>query len=75
MGEVATCLATLAGLLVAARAQPFTGCCSFDEPFSSCGYTQSVDDDLNWNQVHTLVKPSSDPWMPSDNQFYGYLIW
>uniref|UniRef100_A0A452HQ85 Protein tyrosine phosphatase receptor type M n=1 Tax=Gopherus agassizii TaxID=38772 RepID=A0A452HQ85_9SAUR len=39
--------------------------CSFDEPFSSCGYSQSDDDDLNWDQVNTLLKPSSDPWMPS----------
>uniref|UniRef100_A0A8D0L2L5 protein-tyrosine-phosphatase n=1 Tax=Sphenodon punctatus TaxID=8508 RepID=A0A8D0L2L5_SPHPU len=43
----------------------FTGSCSFDEPFTSCGYSQSDDDDLNWDQVNTLVKPSSDPWMPS----------
>ncbi|EMP33415.1 Receptor-type tyrosine-protein phosphatase mu, partial [Chelonia mydas] len=43
----------------------FTGGCSFDEPFSSCGYSQSDDDDLNWDQVNTLLKPSSDPWMPS----------
>uniref|UniRef100_A0A452HQU8 protein-tyrosine-phosphatase n=1 Tax=Gopherus agassizii TaxID=38772 RepID=A0A452HQU8_9SAUR len=34
-------------------------------PFSSCGYSQSDDDDLNWDQVNTLLKPSSDPWMPS----------
>uniref|UniRef100_A0A452HRM3 protein-tyrosine-phosphatase n=1 Tax=Gopherus agassizii TaxID=38772 RepID=A0A452HRM3_9SAUR len=44
--------------------QPNRGC-SFDEPFSSCGYSQSDDDDLNWDQVNTLLKPSSDPWMPS----------
>uniref|UniRef100_A0A452HQT1 protein-tyrosine-phosphatase n=1 Tax=Gopherus agassizii TaxID=38772 RepID=A0A452HQT1_9SAUR len=31
----------------------------------SCGYSQSDDDDLNWDQVNTLLKPSSDPWMPS----------
>uniref|UniRef100_A0A8B9DFC9 protein-tyrosine-phosphatase n=1 Tax=Anser cygnoides TaxID=8845 RepID=A0A8B9DFC9_ANSCY len=43
----------------------FTGCCTFDEPFSSCGYSQSDDDDLNWDQVNTLIKPSSDQWMPS----------
>uniref|UniRef100_A0A8D2LT00 protein-tyrosine-phosphatase n=1 Tax=Varanus komodoensis TaxID=61221 RepID=A0A8D2LT00_VARKO len=43
----------------------FTGGCSFDEPFASCGYSQSDDDDLNWDQVNTLVKPSSDPWMPT----------
>lgn len=42
-----------------------TGGCSFDEPFASCGYSQSDDDDLNWDQVNTLVKPSSDPWLPT----------
>ncbi|XP_064363300.1 receptor-type tyrosine-protein phosphatase mu isoform X7 [Dromaius novaehollandiae] len=65
MGKVGTCLVTLAGLLLAAGAQTFTGCCTFDEPFSSCGYSQSDDDDLNWDQVNTLIKPSSDQWMPS----------
>lgn len=47
----------------------FTGCCTFDEPFSSCGYSQSDDDDLNWDQVNTLIKPSSDQWMPSGWSF------
>ncbi|XP_060631042.2 receptor-type tyrosine-protein phosphatase mu isoform X4 [Anolis sagrei] len=65
MGKVATWLLTLAGLLLAARAETFTGGCSFDEPFTSCGYSQSEDDDLNWDQVNTLLKPSSDPWMPT----------
>ncbi|XP_075777075.1 receptor-type tyrosine-protein phosphatase mu isoform X8 [Pelodiscus sinensis] len=65
MGKVGTCLLTLAGLLLAAAAEPFTGGCSFDEPFSSCGYSQSDDDDLNWDQVNRPLKTSSDPWMPS----------
>nr|XP_020649140.1 receptor-type tyrosine-protein phosphatase mu isoform X12 [Pogona vitticeps] len=65
MGKVATCLLTLAGLFLGAGAETFTGGCSFDEPFTSCGYSQSDDDDLNWEQVNTLVKPSSDPWMPT----------
>ncbi|XP_034981896.2 receptor-type tyrosine-protein phosphatase mu isoform X14 [Zootoca vivipara] len=65
MGKVETCLLTLAGLLLAAAAETFTGGCSFDEPFASCGYSQSDDDDLNWDQVNTLVKPSSDPWLPT----------
>ncbi|XP_067403713.1 receptor-type tyrosine-protein phosphatase mu isoform X2 [Emydura macquarii macquarii] len=66
MGKVGTCLLTLAGLwLAAGAAEPFAGDCSFDEPFSSCGYSQSDDDDLNWDQVNTLLKPSTDPWMPS----------
>uniref|UniRef100_A0A8D0KGR4 protein-tyrosine-phosphatase n=1 Tax=Salvator merianae TaxID=96440 RepID=A0A8D0KGR4_SALMN len=65
MGKVETCFLTLAGLFLAAAAQTFTGGCSFDEPFTSCGYSQSDDDDLNWDQVNTLVKPSLDPWMPT----------
>ncbi|XP_065608109.1 receptor-type tyrosine-protein phosphatase mu isoform X7 [Cyrtonyx montezumae] len=65
MGKVGSCLVTLAGLLLAAGAQTFTGCCTFDEPFSTCGYSQSDDDDLNWDQVNTLTKPTSDQWMPS----------
>ncbi|KAJ7338695.1 hypothetical protein JRQ81_012597, partial [Phrynocephalus forsythii] len=65
MGKLATCLLTLVGLFLGARAETFTGGCSFDEPFTSCGYSQSDTDDLNWEQVNTLVKPSSDPWMPT----------
>ncbi|PKU47874.1 receptor-type tyrosine-protein phosphatase mu [Limosa lapponica baueri] len=30
--------------------QFLSGCCTFDEPLSSCGYSQSDDDDLNWDQ-------------------------
>lgn len=30
-----------------------------------CGYSQAEDDDFNWEQVNTLTKPTSDPWMPS----------
>jgi len=43
----------------------FTGCCTFDEPLSSCGYSQSDDDDLNWDQVNAPIKPSSGQGMPS----------
>uniref|UniRef100_A0A8C5Q440 protein-tyrosine-phosphatase n=1 Tax=Leptobrachium leishanense TaxID=445787 RepID=A0A8C5Q440_9ANUR len=39
--------------------------CSFDEPYQSCGYSQSEHNDFNWEQVNTLLKPPSDPWMPS----------
>uniref|UniRef100_A0A8C7EFK9 protein-tyrosine-phosphatase n=1 Tax=Nothoprocta perdicaria TaxID=30464 RepID=A0A8C7EFK9_NOTPE len=39
--------------------------CEWAEPFTSCGYSQSDDDDLNWDQVNTLIKPSTDQWMPS----------
>ncbi|RXM37046.1 Receptor-type tyrosine-protein phosphatase mu [Acipenser ruthenus] len=41
------------------------GDCSFDESYTTCGYSQAKDDDLDWEQVNTKVKPSSDPWMPS----------
>ncbi|XDV28358.1 hypothetical protein PO909_031685 [Leuciscus waleckii] len=40
------------------------GDCDFEKPFSSCGYTQGRDDDLDWEQVDTSEKPSLDPWMP-----------
>nr|XP_033789914.1 receptor-type tyrosine-protein phosphatase mu isoform X4 [Geotrypetes seraphini] len=62
MGKVVSCLLTLTGLfLLAAEAERLSGTCFFDEPISKCGYTQSEEDDLNWEQVNTRVKPSSDP--------------
>lgn len=65
MGKVASCLLTLAGLWLVAQGETFTGGCTFDEPFTSCGYSQSHEDDFNWDQVNTLIKPSSDPWLPT----------
>ncbi|XP_063307626.1 receptor-type tyrosine-protein phosphatase mu isoform X10 [Pelobates fuscus] len=66
MGKVfASCLLTLAGLLPAVAFETFSGSCSFDEPYQSCGYSQSEHNDFNWEQVNTLLKPPSDPWMPS----------
>ncbi|XP_038602132.1 receptor-type tyrosine-protein phosphatase mu isoform X10 [Tachyglossus aculeatus] len=65
MGRLGSWLATLAGLVLTARGDTFSGGCSFDEPFSTCGYSQADDDDFDWDQVNTLIKPSSDPWMPS----------
>lgn len=41
-----------------------TGDCDFQKPFSSCGYTQGRDDDLDWEQFDTSEKASLDPWMP-----------
>lgn len=41
-----------------------TGDCDFEKPFSSCGYTQGRDDDLDWEQFDTSEKASLDPWMP-----------
>ncbi|XP_018409252.1 PREDICTED: receptor-type tyrosine-protein phosphatase mu isoform X4 [Nanorana parkeri] len=66
MGKIfATCLLTLAGLLPAVAVGPYTGSCSFDEPYQSCGYSQWEHNDLNWEQVNTLRKPHTDSWMPS----------
>ncbi|XP_053324180.1 receptor-type tyrosine-protein phosphatase mu isoform X3 [Spea bombifrons] len=66
MGKVfASCLLTLAGLLPAVAFQTYSGSCSFDDPYQSCGYSQSEHNDFNWEQVNTLVKPPSDQWMPS----------
>ncbi|XP_063779571.1 receptor-type tyrosine-protein phosphatase mu isoform X9 [Pseudophryne corroboree] len=66
MGKVfASCLLTLAGLLPAVAIGPYSGSCSFDEPYQSCGYSQWEHNDLNWEQVNTLRKPHTDSWMPS----------
>ncbi|XP_055415571.1 receptor-type tyrosine-protein phosphatase mu isoform X1 [Bubalus kerabau] len=65
MSRLGTCLATLTGLLLTAAGDSFSGGCLFDEPYSTCGYSQAVDDEFNWEQVNTLTKPTSDPWMPS----------
>uniref|UniRef100_A0A3Q2HY11 protein-tyrosine-phosphatase n=1 Tax=Equus caballus TaxID=9796 RepID=A0A3Q2HY11_HORSE len=65
MRRLGTCLATLAGLLLTAAGEAFSGGCLFDEPYNTCGYSQAEDDDFNWEQVNTLTKPTSDPWMPS----------
>ncbi|XP_029446886.1 receptor-type tyrosine-protein phosphatase mu isoform X9 [Rhinatrema bivittatum] len=63
MGKVEIWLLTWAGLWLAAGAEMFSGSCSFDTSFSTCGYSQSEEDDLNWEQVNTLAKPPPDPGM------------
>ncbi|XP_068093299.1 receptor-type tyrosine-protein phosphatase mu isoform X3 [Hyperolius riggenbachi] len=67
MGKLfASCVLTLAGLLPAMAAGSYSGNCSFDEPYLSCGYSQWEHNDLNWEQVNTLLrKPHTDSWMPS----------
>ncbi|XP_075682527.1 receptor-type tyrosine-protein phosphatase mu isoform X4 [Rhinoderma darwinii] len=66
MGKVFTsCLLTLAGLLPAVAFGPYSGSCSFDDPFQSCGYSQLELNDLKWEQVNTLRRPHTDSWMPS----------
>uniref|UniRef100_A0AAZ3P715 Receptor-type tyrosine-protein phosphatase kappa n=1 Tax=Oncorhynchus tshawytscha TaxID=74940 RepID=A0AAZ3P715_ONCTS len=42
-----------------------TGDCEFDKPFAACGYSQGREDDLDWEQANTRVKPTADPWMPT----------
>ncbi|XP_069587175.1 receptor-type tyrosine-protein phosphatase mu isoform X8 [Ranitomeya imitator] len=66
MGKVFTsCLLTLAGLLPAVAFGPYSGSCTFDEPFQSCGYSQLELNDLKWEQMNTLRRPHTDSWMPS----------
>uniref|UniRef100_A0A672PLI1 protein-tyrosine-phosphatase n=1 Tax=Sinocyclocheilus grahami TaxID=75366 RepID=A0A672PLI1_SINGR len=49
---------------------PFvSGDCDFEKPFSSCGYSQGRDDDLDWEQIDTSEKPSLDPWVPPGSAF------
>uniref|UniRef100_A0A672PS12 protein-tyrosine-phosphatase n=1 Tax=Sinocyclocheilus grahami TaxID=75366 RepID=A0A672PS12_SINGR len=43
--------------------------CDFEKPFSSCGYSQGRDDDLDWEQIDTSEKPSLDPWVPPGSAF------
>ncbi|XP_059357007.1 receptor-type tyrosine-protein phosphatase mu-like isoform X2 [Carassius carassius] len=56
-------------VLVSARAQVFKGDCDFKKPFSSCGYTQGRDDELDWEQMDTSERPSLDPWVPPGSAF------
>ena len=42
-----------------------SGDCNFERPYSSCGYSQGRDDDLDWEQANTLEKPPTDQWMPT----------
>ncbi|MBN3307031.1 PTPRM phosphatase, partial [Amia calva] len=46
-----------------------TGDCNFENSYVTCGYSQAKDDDLDWEQVNTKEKPSSDPWIPSGSAF------
>lgn len=49
--------------------QPFfffsSGDCNFERPYSECGYSQGKDDDFDWEQVNTKLRPSTDPWVPA----------
>uniref|UniRef100_A0A8C1PAC9 Protein-tyrosine-phosphatase n=1 Tax=Cyprinus carpio TaxID=7962 RepID=A0A8C1PAC9_CYPCA len=50
-------------LLQELKVQMSVGDCDFKKPFSSCGYTQGRDDELDWEQIDTSEKPSLDPWV------------
>ncbi|XP_016362888.1 receptor-type tyrosine-protein phosphatase mu-like, partial [Sinocyclocheilus anshuiensis] len=69
MDKLFAFLFTAIGVLVSARAQVFKGDCDFEKPFSSCGYSQGRDDDLDWEQINTSEKPSLDPWVPPGSAF------
>ncbi|KAA0705114.1 Receptor-type tyrosine-protein phosphatase mu [Triplophysa tibetana] len=40
--------------------------CLSERSYSVCGYSQGKDDDLDWEQMNTRQKPSSDSWVPTD---------
>uniref|UniRef100_A0A8C2IIB6 Receptor-type tyrosine-protein phosphatase kappa n=1 Tax=Cyprinus carpio TaxID=7962 RepID=A0A8C2IIB6_CYPCA len=56
-------------LLQELKVQMSVGDCDFKKPFSSCGYTQGRDDELDWEQIDTSEKPSLDPWVPPGSAF------
>uniref|UniRef100_A0A8C6UHD6 protein-tyrosine-phosphatase n=1 Tax=Neogobius melanostomus TaxID=47308 RepID=A0A8C6UHD6_9GOBI len=47
----------------------FAGDCNFEKPLAACGYSQGRDDDLDWEQINSREKSSTDPWMPSGSAF------
>ncbi|XP_031415704.2 receptor-type tyrosine-protein phosphatase mu-like isoform X5 [Clupea harengus] len=69
MDKVVICFFAAASLLVSVRGQMFKGDCNFERPYSSCGYSQGRDDDLDWEQANTLEKPPTDQWMPTGSAF------
>nr|XP_057917303.1 receptor-type tyrosine-protein phosphatase mu-like isoform X5 [Doryrhamphus excisus] len=69
MDKVLPCWLAAITLLLSAEGEVFKGDCNFAKPLAACGYSQGRDDDLDWEQVNTRDKPSSDPWMPSGSAF------
>ncbi|XP_070988162.1 receptor-type tyrosine-protein phosphatase mu-like [Oncorhynchus clarkii lewisi] len=69
MDKVMHGLLAAISLLVSIRGQVYKGDCDFDKPFAACGYSQGREDDLDWEQANTRVKPTADPWMPTDSAF------
>ncbi|XP_042164113.1 receptor-type tyrosine-protein phosphatase mu-like isoform X2 [Oncorhynchus tshawytscha] len=69
MDKVRHWLLAAISLLLTVRGEAYKGDCKFDKPFAACGYTQGREDDLDWEQANTRVKPTADPWMPTDSAF------
>ncbi|XP_061110121.1 receptor-type tyrosine-protein phosphatase mu-like isoform X5 [Conger conger] len=69
MDRVITCFFAAVSLLVSVRGQVFRGDCDFENSFTACGYSQSKDDDMDWEQLNTMEKPSTDPWIPTGSAF------
>ncbi|KAF4090042.1 hypothetical protein AMELA_G00045150 [Ameiurus melas] len=64
-----TSLLAVLALLLSVRGQVFRGDCNFERPYSECGYSQGNDDDFDWEQVNTKLRPSADPWIPASSAF------
>ncbi|XP_056594537.1 protein tyrosine phosphatase receptor type Ma isoform X7 [Triplophysa dalaica] len=62
-------LSAVSLLISAAAVQEFQGDCLSERSYSECGYSQGKDDDLDWEQMNTRKKPSSDSWVPTDSAF------
>ncbi|XP_066538363.1 protein tyrosine phosphatase receptor type Ma isoform X8 [Hoplias malabaricus] len=69
MERVLAALLALVTLLTSVGGQVFRGDCNFERPYTECGYSQSKDDDFDWEQVNTKQRPSTDPWIPAGSAF------
>uniref|UniRef100_M3ZEX6 Receptor-type tyrosine-protein phosphatase kappa n=1 Tax=Xiphophorus maculatus TaxID=8083 RepID=M3ZEX6_XIPMA len=69
MDKVINWLFAAMSLLLSVQGEVFKGDCNFEKPLAACGYSQGRDDDLDWEQVNSREKTSSDPWMPSGSTF------
>ncbi|XP_053092396.1 protein tyrosine phosphatase receptor type Ma isoform X5 [Pangasianodon hypophthalmus] len=69
MDRVLTWLLAVLSLLLSVRGQVFRGDCNFERPYSECGYSQGKDDDFDWEQVNTKLRPSTDPWILAGSAF------
>nr|XP_040059977.1 receptor-type tyrosine-protein phosphatase T isoform X14 [Gasterosteus aculeatus aculeatus] len=53
-------------LLGSAASQLFPGGCTFEEPYSSCGYSVSLGTSgFSWEQLNSWEKPTMDPALPT----------